>query len=74
MRIDEEKNEKVGTKRAAAIQKKLTVHPAALEYHLRSPEIEDFFPEQSLSTTAKEKIKQQYTFSEKKILDSTLLF
>lgn len=52
--------------RSAAIQNKLTVHPAALEYHLRSPEIEGFFPERSLSTARKEKVKKQYTFSEGK--------
>lgn len=67
MRIDEEKKWKGWDKeRPGAIQNKLTVHPAALEYHLRSPEIEGFFPERSLSTAGKEKIKKQYTFSEKK--------
>lgn len=33
---------------------------------MRFPGIEDFFPERSLSTAEKEKIKKQHTFSEKK--------
>lgn len=33
---------------------------------MRFPGIEDFFPERSLSTVEKERIKKQHTFSEKK--------